>query len=457
MTLVLFEDETWRNFGPLVYTRPLFELRCGGLTLRERVTALLAGRKPGSILVDSAPMLAGLCRSHLMATYCPQSSISTLLGAGQPLTLINARTLDIAWLPGLLDAPINTVYVANGVLLGARLSPALASTVLYYLREQAAADALAELHRFARVLEVKATLIHYPWDLISQTGEQLVRDLPLLTVRLPRYTPPDSHIVMRGESQIYVAPTARLDGPLVLDARDGPIYIDEDAHIEPFSFIQGPAYIGPGSLISSARIRGATSIGPVCRIGGEVEASIVQGFSNKHHDGFLGHSWLGEWVNIGAMTTNSDLKNTYGTIRVVIEGLGQINSGQLKLGCFLADHVKLSIGLHLNGGTVIGTGSSIFGVHVAPKTIPAFTWGGEFFREYRIDNMIDVTRRVMQRRKRVLTPEYEAMLRAVFAMTRPSRGMLSSAAPPVPATPTAAGELLQLPAEAEAIRLVEAA
>src|SRR3712207_3331817 len=104
------------------------------------------------------------------------------------------------------------------------------------------------------------------------------------------------------------------------------------------------------------------------RIGGEVEASIVQGYSNKHHDGFLGHSYLGEWVNIGAMTTNSDLKNTYGTIRVALEGLGQVDSGILKLGCFLADHVKLGIGLHLNGGAVIGTGSNIFGVHFAPKT-----------------------------------------------------------------------------------------
>ena len=130
----------------------------------------------------------------------------------------------------------------------------------------------------------------------------------------------------------------------------------------------------------------------------------MQGYSNKHHDGFLGHSYLGEWVNIGAMTTNSDLKNTYGTVRVALEGLGQVDSGILKLGCFLADHVKLGIGLHLNGGAVIGTGSNIFGVHFAPKTIPPFTWGGEVFREYRIDGMIDVARKVMGRRKIALTP-----------------------------------------------------
>src|SRR4029079_4550999 len=151
------------------------------------------------------------------------------------------------------------------------------------------------------------------------------------------------------------------------------------ARVEPFSFIQGPAAIGAGALIASARIRGETTIGPVCRVGGEVEARVLQGYSNKHHDGFLGHSYLGEWVNIGAMTTNSDLKNTYGTIRVVLEGFGQVDSGILKLGCFLADHVKLGIGLHLNGGAVIGTGSNIFGVPFAPTTLPSFSLGGGGF------------------------------------------------------------------------------
>ena len=147
----------------------------------------------------------------------------------------------------------------------------------------------------------------------------------------------------------------------------------------------------------------------------------MQSYSNKHHDGFLGHSYLGEWVNIGAMTTNSDLKNTYGAVRVVLEELGQIDSGVLKLGCFLADHVKLGIGLRLNGGTVIGTGSNIFGVHFAPKTIPPFTWGGEVFAEHRVDGMIEVARKVMGRRNIALTPEYAALLHAVFTMTRGSR------------------------------------
>jgi UDP-N-acetylglucosamine diphosphorylase / glucose-1-phosphate thymidylyltransferase / UDP-N-acetylgalactosamine diphosphorylase / glucosamine-1-phosphate N-acetyltransferase / galactosamine-1-phosphate N-acetyltransferase len=258
--------------------------------------------------------------------------------------------------------------------------------------------------------------------------------------------------VIHNPERVYLHPQARLDGPLVLDARDGPIVLDA-AHVEPFSFIQGPAAIGAGALIASARIRAETTIGPVCRIGGEVEASIVQGYSNKHHDGFLGHSYLGEWVNIGAMTTNSDLKNTYGTIRVGLEGLGQVDSGVLKLGCFLADHVKLGIGLHLNGGTVIGSGSNIFGVHFAPKTIPPFTWGGEVFREYQIDRMVDVARKVMGRRKVELVPVYEAMLRDAFALTRGSRVEIAASPPSRSAPPSlAAGEALLARAEADAMR-----
>ena len=442
MTLVVFEDEYWRHFATLTQARPLFELRCGAFTARERAAAVAATAGEGEAL--------GLCRPHLMGHYGPPERMAAFLKVGAPIALVNGRALNLSWLPQLLAEPLNTVYLAGDALLGAWISPALASAVLYFLHEQAAADARAELLRFARVRELgpdePPLLLRYPWDLVAQTGEQLLRDLPLLERRLP-LAEELPEVVLRGE-RVYVHPTARLDGPIVLDARDGPIFIDEGAQIEPFSFIQGPAYIGTGSLIASARIRGETSIGPVCRIGGEVEASVVQGFSNKHHDGFLGHAWLGEWVNIGAMTTNSDLKNNYGSVRVTLEGIGQLDTGLLKLGCFLADHVKLGIGLHLNGGTMIGTGSNVFGMHSVPKNVPHFTWGGDVFREYRIDSMINVARTVMGRRKRELTPSYEAVLRAAFELTRPSRG----AAVPLPPPPEAEQALAR--AEQEAVRSV---
>jgi UDP-N-acetylglucosamine diphosphorylase / glucose-1-phosphate thymidylyltransferase / UDP-N-acetylgalactosamine diphosphorylase / glucosamine-1-phosphate N-acetyltransferase / galactosamine-1-phosphate N-acetyltransferase len=414
-TIVLFEDEGYHAFLPLVHTRPVYDLRCGLFTARERTTAL-TGRQP-----------SGLCRPHLATCFGAGRWPLALLSHSEPVTFVNGRALDLGWLPELLAAPPNTAYVADndGGLLGARLTPALASAVLGYLLEQRGGAALAELRRFGRIKEVEARLLAFPWDLIALNGEQIVRDLPLVAGRAgwasaAERPPAGQGVVISNPAQVYLREGARLDGPLAIDARDGPVVIDA-ARVEPFSFIQGPAFVGEGSLIASARIRGETSIGPVCRVGGEVEASILQGYSNKHHDGFLGHSYLGEWVNIGAMTTNSDLKNTYGSIRMVIEGMGQMDSGTLKLGCFLADHVKLGIGIHLNGGAVIGTGSNIFGVHFAPKTVPPFTWGGQVFREYRIDAMVEVARKVMARRKVTLTTALEDVLRDVFAMTRGDR------------------------------------
>jgi UDP-N-acetylglucosamine diphosphorylase/glucosamine-1-phosphate N-acetyltransferase len=451
-TIILFEDEGYRSFLPLVYSRPLFDLRCGIFTLRERIAALI-GRQP-----------AAIPRAHLAPFYGAGRWPLGLLSTSAPVTFVNGRALDIDWLPALLDATADTVYVAEAgpgvlggaALLGARLSPTLASAVLLDLLEQQATAALEELRRFARVVEVDTRLLAFPWDLIAANGEQIAHDLPILLRNAgwpsaAERAPNNAQVVIHNPAQVFLHPDARLTGPLVLDARDGPIVIDA-AHIEPFSFIQGPAAIGEGALIASARIRSETTIGPVCRIGGEVEASIVQGYSNKHHDGFLGHSYLGEWVNIGAMTTTSDLKNTYGTIRMALEGMGLMDSGVLKLGCFLADHVKLGIGLHLNGGAIIGTGSNIFGVHFAPKTVPPFTWGGEVFREYRIDAMIDVTRKVMSRRKIELAPDYEALLREVFAMTRGSRADMGGRPSHGGARSLAGDEALLVRAEADTVR-----
>jgi UDP-N-acetylglucosamine diphosphorylase/glucosamine-1-phosphate N-acetyltransferase len=267
-------------------------------------------------------------------------------------------------------------------------------------------------------------MLNFPWDIIAANAEMIESDATLLEgdSYLPALQHPDAALwQMYAPERIKVHRDARIEGPVALDARDGVIIIG-NARLEPFSLLQGPVAIHDGALISGARVRGGTTIGPVCRIGGEIENTVVQGYSNKHHDGFFGHSYLGEWVNVGAMTTTSDLKNTYGTIKVTLDGYGQVDSGRLKLGCFLADHVKLGIGVHLNGGSVVATASNIFGTHFAPKTIPAFTWGGERFREFRIDRMIDVARKVMGRRNVTLTAAQVAILQHVFAVTSQDRG-----------------------------------
>jgi UDP-N-acetylglucosamine diphosphorylase/glucosamine-1-phosphate N-acetyltransferase len=272
-------------------------------------------------------------------------------------------------------------------------------------------------------MAIRPRMLNFPWDIVDSNPELIASDLPLLdpTTFIPAQHHPNAALWhMQAPERIFVHPDAQIELPVALDAREGPIVIGA-ARIEPFSLIQGPVAIHDGALISGARVRAGTTIGPVCRIGGEIEATVVQAYSNKHHDGFFGHSYLGEWVNIGAMTTTSDLKNTYGSIKVTVDGYGQVDSGRLKLGCFLADHVKLGIGVHLNGGSVVGTGANIFGVHFAPKTIPPFTWGGERFREYQIDRMIAVARKVMSRRKVTLSDAQADLLRHTFLITRSER------------------------------------
>jgi UDP-N-acetylglucosamine diphosphorylase/glucosamine-1-phosphate N-acetyltransferase len=209
----------------------------------------------------------------------------------------------------------------------------------------------------------------------------------------------------------------------VLDAENGPIYIGKNVKILPNAVIEGPAYVGDGSLIKvSAKIYENTSIGPVCKVGGEVEASIIHAFSNKQHEGFIGHSYLGTWVNIGADTNNSDLKNDYGNVKVYVDG-ELIDSGSMFVGLIMGDHSKSGINLMFNTGTVVGVSCNIYGSGLPPKFVPSFSWGGaqDGFVTYRIDKAIEVARRVMARRNVQLTEIDEKLFRKIFELTEEER------------------------------------
>ena len=172
---------------------------------------------------------------------------------------------------------------------------------------------------------------------------------------------------------------------VVLDAEHGPIYIDEGAEIHPFTRIEGPCYIGPKTILLGAKCREGNSIGPMCRIGGEVEESIIQGYSNKYHDGFLGHAYVGQWVNLGALTTNSDLKNDYSSVSMVLDGGASIPTGSAKVGAMIGDHVKTSIGTLLNTGCYVGAMSVLMATgKLLPKFLPSFAYfrDGAFGEEF---------------------------------------------------------------------------
>jgi UDP-N-acetylglucosamine diphosphorylase/glucosamine-1-phosphate N-acetyltransferase len=203
-----------------------------------------------------------------------------------------------------------------------------------------------------------------------------------------------------------------------LDASKGPIYIGKNAHIMSHAVVQGPSFIGEGSIIKMhAAIYHNTSIGEVCKVGGEVEESIIHSYSNKQHEGFLGHAYLGSWVNIGASTNNSDLKNNYANVDVYINGK-HIDSGSQFVGLIMGDHSKTAINTMFNTGTVVGVSCNIFGAGFPAKYIPSFTWGGsDFLRTYHITKSLEVAKIVMKRRGIELSETEEKLLESVFTFT----------------------------------------
>ncbi|MCD6564142.1 MAG: hypothetical protein J7K23_09550, partial [Thermoproteales archaeon] len=225
------------------------------------------------------------------------------------------------------------------------------------------------------------------------------------------------------KEDLYIAPGAKVYPNVVIDTSEGPVMIDEGAKVYPFVFIEGPSSIGKKTYVmTGAKVREAFTAGPVCRVGGEVEESIMHGYSNKYHDGFLGHAYVGEWVNLGALTTNSDLKNDYSEVEVYINGR-RVKTGSLKVGSLIGDHTKTSIGTLFNTGTVVGVMCNVLSTDLSPKYIPSFTWyyAGRFSIGSGLRRMLRTAERAMARRDKVLTDAERELFKYLYEMTREER------------------------------------
>ncbi len=209
--------------------------------------------------------------------------------------------------------------------------------------------------------------------MVARNGDHLVRDFEAAG----RAGVSNRHLataaIVGPADRLAIHETARIDPYTVFDTTGGPITIEAGAFIQPFTRVEGPCHVGRDTQMFRANVRGGTTIGPTCRIGGEVEASIVHGFSNKYHEGFLGHAYVGEWVNLGAITSNSDLRNDYGEVHVPLVG-DPIATGQAKVGCFVGDHTRTGMGSMLNTGTSVGVMCNVLPAGLLlPKHIPSFT------------------------------------------------------------------------------------
>ncbi len=268
-----------------------------------------------------------------------------------------------------------------------------------------------DIHNSLRLIkdkkEIFGKVITHLWDLINYNEEILHQQF-----KIPKKISKSlKGVEIAGKAKnLFIARSATIHKFVFVDVSSGPVYIDKNAEIRPFTTIVGPSYIGEGTIVERAKVI-KSSIGPYCRIGGEVESCIFQGFSNKYHEGFIGHSFIGEWVNIGSLTTNSDLKNNYSNVRIKI-GEREYDTKMMKLGCFIGDHTKIGIGTLIPTGAVIGSFVNYFGGGMMPKYVPSFRWIGPNINEiYNLEKAIETARQVMKRRGIVLTKEYENLIR----------------------------------------------
>jgi UDP-N-acetylglucosamine diphosphorylase/glucosamine-1-phosphate N-acetyltransferase len=246
---------------------------------------------------------------------------------------------------------------------------------------------------------IPGEVLEWPWKLMEGNGARLHADLagpPAGRGEGDVLRPPD-HVTVLGAGLLSLGEGVELEPQVVLDTRNGPIRLEAGVTVRAFTRLSGPAWVGPGTVLLGGEI-GASTIGRGCRVRGEVSDCVLDDFVNKAHDGHLGHAMVGRWVNLGADTTNSDLKNSYGTVRVRGPG-APLDTGLLKVGCFLGDHVKTGIGTLLPTGGVVGAGSNVFGGGMAPAYVPAFQWRGPDGGEtYDLKSFLAVARRAMGRR-----------------------------------------------------------
>lgn len=413
MHICIFEGIYYSRLLPLVFLRPTYELRCGILTLKDKILRHFPDAK-----------VSLHCRNYLaehLAEIYPQYEINTISSEDECL-FINGRILaENDFLEKIdLKNPNDILYVNGEYIVAAKVSGSKLNDLKNSLHDLYTLSDFDGL--FKQQVDVK--LINYPWDLVNNNANQIEKDFEFLIRHKEKknygkiYT--GAHLL--NEDYIFIDEGTTIKPGAVLDAEHGPIYIGKGVKILPNAVIQGPAFIGDNTIIKiGAKIYEGTSIGEVCKVGGEVENSIIHSYSNKQHEGFLGHSYLGMWVNIGADTNNSDLKNNYGSVKVYING-ELIDSGSQFVGLTMGDHSKTGINTMFNTGTVVGVSCNIFGSGIPPKYVPSFSWGGaDMLTTYDLERSLEVAKRVLARRNMTMSPAEEKLFRKVFDLTREER------------------------------------
>ena len=422
--VVVYEDHVWPQFLPLVYTRGVFELLCGMGSLLSRIRRLASADPPRAERRDGCesgdPVVGDVtvevwCRSALADVVAEETALPVNRPAGTPTLLLNGRGLwhclpktgasESSWV-GVAGACSSVACIWAAAKLAAELSPEVLQDEV---RSRAVLAALPQ-----RDVSDCLSLLNWPWELVLANERALITDWETQghTGRRMEGRVAEGAYLLQPEA-IHIGRGSRIKPCVVIDAEDGPVWIGDDVTILPHSYVQGPAWIGDGCLLQpGAVVHAGSTIGPRCKIGGEIQTSILQGFSNKQHDGFLGHSYIGSWVNLAADCINSDLKNTYGTVRVPINGT-DVETGEQFVGMLVGDHSKAGINVSFPTGAVIGFSSSVFATR-SPKFVPSFAWIDETsLQPYDPERGLVLAKRVMARRGQTMNSAQEQVFRSV--------------------------------------------
>lgn len=414
-SLLIFEDHLWTQFLPLTLLRPVFDLRVGVGTLARRVQNL----RPEASGGGRSSLTGAWCRPGLQEIAARATGLEVNAALKGPALLLNGRGI---W-RSLPDAGESGSWIgvagAERQLACLFADAELARTLVPGdLLEPGSSDRFAQLPR--RDVSDCVELLEWPWNLVKKNQELLLTDLHAAALATPDEPegPPGEGVYLLNRGGIRIGHGAKIFPANVIDADEGPVWIGDRVKILPHCSIQGPAYIGDDCLLQAGTvIRGGATLGPFCKVGGEIEGSVFQGYSNKQHTGFLGHSYVGSWVNLGAGSSNSDLKNTYGTVRVPINGM-EVETGEMFVGATIGDHAKIGINCAIPTGASIGFSSAVNTVR-SPKFVPDFQWLEDSRSVlYEPARALSVAEKMMSRRRILMSDAERAAFLEAAAVAR---------------------------------------
>lgn len=399
MHIILFDDSSRYSLLPFTHTRPVADIRCGIMTMRERwehFAKATTGTLTLTYLQEVYPLNAGQDNLYINGSIFANHELYAAiqqLRAGQQL-------------------------VKDGMIIAARI----AGLELIFAGDLRINTEMEDIHYEGEVKRLKNT-----WDIFSKNEQAIIEDFKLISAGRSSQPIPEG-VTVTGKENLFIEEGGVINAGCIINASTGPIYIGKKAEILEGVMMRGPIAICEGAVVKmGAKLYKDTTIGPGCKVGGEISNVVFFANSNKGHDGYLGNAVIGEWCNLGADTNCSNLKNNYDKIKIWDEhSFKSVQTGLTFCGLLMADHSKCAINTMFNTGTVVGVSANIFGGGFPEKFVPSFTWGGsEGMTSYQLNRAMDTANRMMERRGRYLSPEELKMYEHIFTITQEQRDLFT--------------------------------